>query len=326
MRPTLLGLRRPIYLICIVTGLAYGLTARLVFGLSALQDFAKVMSATFIFFVPIAVGFLSVFFSPQEEGKKFGRWIVLPWAASLLTLASALALLWEGLICVIVWAPLFMVLSSIGGLIAGITRRIDKSWSKTTALASITLLPFLLAPLEQRLPPSIQYRVAETEIVIDRGPEVVWRHIREVAPIRDEELEGSFSHAIGFPKPIAATLSGEGIGAVRHATFEGGVLFVETVTEWKPMERLSFTIEPDPHIPPTTFDEHVVVGGDYFDVLSGTYRIERLGPNRCRLHLSSRQRLSTHFNAYTQIWTDFFMKDIQNTILRVIKKRCENTR
>jgi hypothetical protein len=105
---------------------------------------------------------------------------------------------------------------------------------------------------------------------------------------------------IGFPQPLDAKLVGQGVGAVRLATFEKGVLFIETINEWDEPHRLSFSIRADTKdIPPTTFDEHVIIGGKYFDVLNGTYSIEDIGNGDVILHLSSSQRLSTRFNFYS---------------------------
>jgi hypothetical protein len=132
------------------------------------------------------------------------------------------------------------------------------------------------------------------------------------------------SHAIGFPLPVEATLSREGVGGVRHASFEGGVVFTETVTAWEPGRRLAFDIDADPtSIPMRTLDQHVTVGGPYFDVLEGEYRIEPLAPGRVRLHLASRHRVSTHVNAYARWWTDFILGDVQRTILAAIRARAE---
>jgi len=111
---------------------------------------------------------------------------------------------------------------------------------------------------------------------------------------------------------------------VRRASFAGGVLFTETVDVWEPQQRLAFSIRADSaQIPDTTFDEHMRVGGVYFDVLRGEYRIEQLSDDRVRLHLSSRHRLSTDFNWYAGMWTDAMMSDMQRSILQVIKARCE---
>src|SRR6185436_9226852 len=97
----------------------------------------------------------------------------------------------------------------------------------------------------------------------------------------------SWVNRIGFPRPIEARLYGEGVGAVRHATFERGVLFIETITAWDEGSRLAFTIRADTtNIPPTTLDQHVTIGGRYFDVLDGEYRLEELPAGGTRIHLT----------------------------------------
>jgi hypothetical protein len=145
-----------------------------------------------------------------------------------------------------------------------------------------------------------------------------------VPRITEAEHGPSWSHRLGFPRPTEAVLEGTGVGSIRYARFEGDVLFVEKVTEWEENKRLSFSIEADTkNIPPTTFDEHVTIGGPYFDVLHGSYWIEPRGPDRVVLHLASDQRLSTGFNFYSQWWTVWLMNDLQSYILRIIKARAE---
>ena len=89
-------------------------------------------------------------------------------------------------------------------------------------------------------------------------------------------------------------------------------------TGWEPQ----FTIAVD-SIPTKTLDQHVTVGGEYFDVLDGTYEIVPLGPGETELRLWSTHRLSTHFNAYASLWTDFVMRQIQGNILEVVRARAE---
>ena len=129
-----------------------------------------------------------------------------------------------------------------------------------------------------------------------------------------------------FPNSsVEATLSHEGVGGVRHASFDGGVLFIETIDLWQPQRRLAFSIKAQTaQIPPTTLDEHVTVGGDFFDVLRGEYTLELLPHGTTRLHLESQHRVSTDFNWYAHLWTDAIMADLQNTILLVVKNRCES--
>jgi hypothetical protein len=88
---------------------------------------------------------------------------------------------------------------------------------------------------------------------------------------------------------------------------------------------MSFTIKALPHeIPLTTMDKHLVVGGKYFDVLNGTYELEKLTEKTYRLHLYSHFKLTTTFNFYASWWAKNIMKDIQNNILQIQKQRAEN--
>jgi hypothetical protein len=110
----------------------------------------------------------------------------------------------------------------------------------------------------------------------------------------------------------------------RHASFERGLLFTKTVTTWNPPHVLAFSIRADTQqIPPTTMDEHVTIGGRYFDVLRGEYRLEPRADGSVVLHLSSQERLSTDFNGYAGLWSDAVMRSLQQSILSVIRDRCE---
>ena len=189
---------------------------------------------------------------------------------------------------------------------------------------AVALLPFVAGPLESLRERETEIRTAHTSIEIAASPAQVWRQIRSVPRITEAEHGPSWSHRLGFPRPTEAVLEGTGVGSIRYARFEGNVLFVEKVTEWEENKRLSFSIEADTkNIPPTTFDEHVTIGGPYFDVLHGSYWIEPRGPDRVVLHLASDQRLSTGFNFYSQWWTVWLMNDLQSYILRIIKARAE---
>jgi hypothetical protein len=86
-----------------------------------------------------------------------------------------------------------------------------------------------------------------------------------------------------------------------------------------------FSIKAYPQeIPPTTMDKHIVIGGQYFDVLNGTYELEQLNTSTYRLHLYSHFSLTTNFNFYASYWARWIMKDIQNNILQVEKQRAES--
>jgi len=183
-----------------------------------------------------------------------------------------------------------------------------------------------IGPVEHRFRATEQIRSVESEVMIRASAGTVWQNIERVRTIEPNELPMSWNRIIGFPRPLEATLSHEGLGGVRHATFAGGVLFIETIDIWEPQRRLGFSIHADgDHIPPSTLDAHVKVGGAYFDVLHGEYVLESEPDGIVKLRLISRHRVSTDFNWYAQLWSDAVMGDVQRSILYVLRNRCEAT-
>lgn len=314
----------------VVAGLIYGLFCRFVFGweiggMGNGSEVFDVMSAAFIFVVPVSLGFLMMIVHRKREGFRFWHYLILPWMPGFLFLFCTLLLAWEGIICIVLWIPLVMCLSSFGGLLAMLALYLIKvRRNRMYCTTLVCALPFILAPVENLKERASEIRTVRSQIVIRAPVDVVWKNIERVPAITENEHRFSLVHLMGFPRPIEAKLIGEGIGAVRHATFEGDVLFLEHITEWQRNEKLSFTITANTeNIPPDTFDEHVTIGGPYFDVLNGGYEIEILDEKTILLHLFSQQRLSTNFNFYSHLWTEWLMKSIQDYILEIIKERCE---
>lgn len=309
-----------IALIVIFIPILYALLTRLFFG----ADFANIwgiMTMSFLAFLPMGIGVLTTYLSDSEKNKYWSYWIFQPWIPIfgffLLTLLFAL----EGWACWLMVLPLFLIAASIGGLIG--------VWLKNRKdrfnLSLVVLLPFIVSPLEgmmERIPGEYE---AITYIDIDAPAEKVWDHVTRVSTISKEDDTGYLTRFLGFPRPIEAELDFEGVGAYRKAIFDKGLVFHETVKEYKDNEKMVFSIKAYPHeIPSTTMDEHVVIGGEFFDVLEGTYEIEKLENGKIRLHLKSSFEMKTTFNFYAGWWGKMIMKDIQNNILKINKKRSES--
>lgn len=302
-------------------GVLYGLVARMAFYNSAWEGLFAVMTCGFIFLMPAALGYLALRF--VQEPKLWQR-IVLPWIPGVILVATAFAVGWEGSICIVMALPAFMLMGSIGGICEQTARRKLSDRSQMGALLGMLLLPYAASPIEQMTALPRQVRTVETEIVIAADVDTVWQEIIRVPAIRAEEQRFNLVHLIGIPKPVEATLSHEGVGGVRHATFEHGVTFVETINEWEPKQSLAFTIDAVAEtMDVEDLNAKVVVGGAYFDTLDGRYAIEPLADGTLRLHLASAHRLSTRFNFYAGWWTDWVMRSTQNYILEVVKARCE---
>jgi hypothetical protein len=315
------------------TGITYGLFGRLVFGLGYAQSpfpvfnwlvspFA-VMSLSFLCLMPLVIGFLEQNApDPVPRQHPWLRAFFAPMIPLMLMLGLMALLSIEGTLCIVMALPLFLILAGVGGLVGLLARRYTARKTRTGSTAMMLALPYLFAPVEHGVSPTVERLVVENVVHIEAPPSVVWREIKSVRAIDRRELPIRLAHLMGLPRPIEASLSQDGVGGVRIARFERGLDFLETVTDWQPERRLSFTIAADPAAS-TALDEHVAVGGAYFDVLDGTYELKPLPDGSTRLVLKSHLRLSTHFNFYARPWVDFIMSDLQSAIMEVIRKRCE---
>jgi hypothetical protein len=316
------GSRRNLNLLWVgaTVGLAYGFALRLI-GL--LPHASTVMTVGFIVMMPVGVGFVTIYLAEVRQRQKVWIWFILPWLPMAAALLGTILALLEGTICVVLLSPLAFMLASLGGALGGLAGRlIRQRRAQNLTLACVLILPLFTMTWEK--PAFYQQDLRQVDNVIDiqASPAIVWKNIERVPPIRKEELPDSWTRWIGFPDPVEATLSFEGPGGVRHASYEKGLRFIETVDVWDLDQRLGFSISAEP-VPATTLDEHVRVGGPYFDVLHAEYRLEPLGNGVTRLHLSSRHRLSTDFNWYAHLWTDALLFNLQQRILVVVRQRCE---
>jgi hypothetical protein len=300
----------------VLSGLVYGICTRFVADGSRFDDLLAVMTLSYLGLVPLVIGYLTVRPHPRPS---WGYRLLAPWLPTILSVAISYAVGWEGTICIVMGLPLLLIFSSVGGVLGGVPALRRPAGAATTAL-----LPFVLTPLERRVPLPTRTHEVHTSILIAANPATVWAEIIEVPLIQPHERRPALFTRLGFPHPLSATLSRPGVGGLRHARFERGLLFLETVTDWEPERMLRFTIaaQPDSMLP-ETLDRHVTIGGPYFDVLSGRYEIRAAPRGRVLLELTSELRLSTHFNLYATPWVDAVMRSVQENILQVIRSRAE---
>jgi hypothetical protein len=232
---------------------------------------------------------------------------------------------WEGLACWIMILPVFFIISAFGGVIAAKHKLRGHNGQDRLRVSLVFLLPVLIVPIEQAIPDSATRYTADTQIIIHAPATRIWENVVRVKTIREKEDHSQLTRVLGFPRPIRAELDSAGVGGRRQAIFSKGLIFEETVKEYADQQRMSFSIKADPRsIPPTTMDKHIVVGGEFFDVLDGTYELEAMQGGNYRLHLYSHFTLKTRFNFYANCWAGWIMRDIQENILQVIKTRCED--
>lgn len=294
------------------------------FGIEAWNGLFSVMTIGFLLFGPLFVGMLTTYLS---DGKKLkSKWYVFffPWVPIFLFFLITLAFNIEGWACWLMVLPFYLLAASVGGVIGAEFKNQKDTKRQNLSVSLIAILPFLIAPFEKMIGAIPGTYKAYTSIDIQADKTEIWNNVTRVSQIQKEQDKAWFTKFLGFPRPIKAELNYEGVGASREAIFDKGLVFHEEVKEYEHQKKMRFSIKANPHeIPSTTMDQNVVIGGDYFDVLEGTYELEKLNENTFRLHLYSYFTLSTTFNFYASWWARWIMQDIQNNILQVVKVRAE---
>ena len=285
------------------------------------------MSVSFIFFLPFIAGSLTVYLSKLVRVQSLAYRIFAPWVTIIVFFIVTVALTFEGWACWLMVLPIFLIIASLGGLYSGYLKVRTAQRTGLLNISFLLFLPFLTSPIESMIKTIPGKYEAYTYIDISNSTaDKIWSNVTNVKEIKEEHDKGWLTRFLGFPRPINAELNYNGVGASREAIFSGGLTFHEKVLIYEDKKKMHFSIKAFPHeIPSTTMDKHVVIGGDYFDVLDGTYELQKLNDVTYRLHLYSHFKLSTTFNFYASWWAGWIMKDIQNNILQIIKHRSQES-
>lgn len=185
----------------------------------------------------------------------------------------------EGAICLVMAAPLALVVGPLGALLG---RELARMESSRAMAGPVMVLP-LLTLVEPPVPESLLH-VAETEVVVNAPPEVVWDTVVAFPEIPTDDLDWFFRAGVAWP--LRARIEGTGVGAVRYCEFSTGP-FVEPITTWDPPHHLAFDVVDQP-VPMEELSPWDVVPAPH--LLDGTlmsrrgeFRLEALEGGRTRL-------------------------------------------
>lgn len=248
-------------------------------------------------------------------------------AGQLAILFSALAILavaLEGLICLLMAAPIASIMALLGSIVGfGIQHRKlrpKRAFTKVYSAGWIGL-PLLLAG-ESAMPPEPQVIPAVTSVDIAASPLEVWREVvafSELAP--PEEL--IFRSGIAYP--IRATISGMGVGAVRHCEFSTGP-FVEPITVWDEGKRLAFDVVEQPHpmreLSPYRHLHTAHLEG-FFLSLRGEFLLISLPDGHARLQGTTWYTQRFWPAGYWRLWSDYLLHSIHRRVLNHIRTQVE---
>jgi hypothetical protein len=113
-------------------------------------------------------------------------------------------------------------------------------------------------------------------------------------------------------------------GEVRFSRWERGVNFQGVVTSRKEDTSISWQYRFDAHsFPKGSMDEHVAIGGRYFDMDDTAFHLEPMPGGTTRLEIVAHYRVSSAINFYAVPAADFLGRDFVSTILALYKRRSE---
>ena len=307
-------------LIGIVIGVAYAFITMLI-----VQGSHKTVSIGYVFALPLVLGTIPVLLSTKAQLKSYLTYLIAPWVSFLTFFYLSFITGLEGSICLVIIIGPFLVLGSLGAFIYRLIKLKSKGDNSKKLYISLAIPLFVLA-MESLITPDNYYGTVTTTIIIDASKETVWENIKNVKNIKKYEIQPHFIHSIGIPKPIHGELDIEQVGGTRSILWEKGLKFKERITKWKEGVGFEYDIIVNPEdIPPNTLDEHVLIGGTYFDAVKGAYSIRSIDSSRQEVTLSSTYRITSTVNFYGKYWTDFIFEDFHEMILEVVKGRCEHT-
>lgn len=306
----------------IIAGVLFGIVLRLAYSGRAGGSWSA-MASGFIFAAPFAVGALTVYLAERQCRRGWSYYFGAPALATTLVVCGTLAIMVEGIICAILIVPFFAVLGGLGGLVMGIVCR-TTGWPRQ-AMAAVAALPLLLGLLGDLLPRPDEIGVVERDVRIAAAPAVVWQHLNAATDIRPDEVGGAWAFRIGAPMPVSGVTRETPEGRVRATTWGRQVHFDELVADadWQPERRIRWTYRYSADsFPPGSLDDHVEIGGPYFDLLDTTYTLEPDGAGT-RLRMRVSYRVSTQFNFYAGGVAKWLLGDFGEVILRFYKNRSE---
>ncbi|GAB3355227.1 SRPBCC family protein [Lysobacter tyrosinilyticus] len=307
-------------------GALYGVLMRLAFGLPLFAASGRSNAASeamlwsFVCLVPFLIGTLTVYFSGGRQ-RTLGYAFIAPWLPILAFVAGTALLLIEGSICIAMALPLFLGISSFGGVVMWAVLKLYRP--SESAMSLLLVLPLLVGLWEREQPLPDHLQATDASVQIDARPEVIWGLINRAEAIQPAEMRDGLAYRIGVPYPQSANTVETAQGRVRKLRWDKDVRFDEPINAWQENRYIRWTYSFLPGtIPPDALDEHVVIGGKYFDLVDTSYRLTPEGQGT-RLDIHVTYRVSTNFNWYANVWGRLLVDDSARTILQFYKHRAE---
>jgi uncharacterized membrane protein YhaH (DUF805 family) len=272
--------------------------------------------------LPFGLGMTSVLLYGFQQPRDLGSCVLVSFLSIAFLGAGLLAIAFEGFICLLMAAPIGLVLGLMGGFVGYAVQL--RPWSAGEApyllVALMLALPALMAA-EYSSDPQPELLEVTSVVEIDAPPEEVWRHVVSFTELPEPD-DWFFQSGVAYP--MRAEIHGRGPGAVRHCVFSTGP-FVEPITIWDEPRVLEFTVQDQP--PPmkewSPYDIHPPHLDHYLVSQKGRFRLTPLPDGRTRLEGTTWYTNKMWPAVYWQQWSDWVIHRIHMRVLDHVKNLAE---
>jgi hypothetical protein len=272
--------------------------------------------------LPFTMGLVSVLIYAGPKKRSLGSCLLVAILPILFCGLCLFVIAAEGAICLIMAAPIGLVLSLFGGIVGHIIIGNRAAPSSPAAMMLVLVsVPFTMG-MEKRadeVPPLFS---VTSSVIIDAPPEKVWPNVISFSPIPSQR---DWILHTGVAYPTQARIEGHGVGAVRHCIFTTGE-FIEPIEVWDEPYRLRFCVadqpEPMEELSPYPHLETPHLHG-YLQSHEGEFRLTALPDGKTLLEGTTWYSDRIWPSQYWQVWSDLMIHHIHLRVLNHIKNLSE---
>jgi hypothetical protein len=274
--------------------------------------------------MPFCLGLVSALIYGYHKPRNLASCLVVSCLSVALLGLLLLAIAVEGVVCLLMAAPIGLILAMMGGALGYALQRNrwDGIRTQSTFGALLLFLPLMMGTdaLKPQDPPLL---TVSTQIEIAAPPQTVWRYITSF-PTLAPPTEWPFR--IGIAYPIRSTLVGSGVGAQRTCQFSSGY-FNEPIDVWQENQQLGFRISGEPLVMEETSPYGHIhtkhIDGQYFQAQDARFVLTPLANGHTLLTGTSRYRNRMWPTEYWRLWSDAIVHQIHLRVFNHIKQLAE---
>lgn len=276
--------------------------------------------------LPFGLGMMAAYDFGRNSSKSWLECIALASAAVTILGLGMFFFAWEGMVCLVMAAPIVYALAAMGAVLGYYMQRnrVPPLDRKLISIAIMFALPLLMGA-EYAAHPEPPMVAVCSNVEIAAPPNVVWNHViafPELGPPDD------WFFKLGIAYPVGATISGAGPGAVRKCRFSTGA-FIEPIKVWNAPSLLQFgVIGQPPSMREWSWYPHEIhpahLNG-YLDVHAGQFELQPINDGKSTL-LKGTTWYQNHMwpDTYWRLWSDDIIHRIHMRVLKHIKKNAES--